>query len=150
MSQASLGFGAKLQRGDGATPEVFATIPEVTSDITIGIQGALEEVTNHDSLGRTKEYIGGVRDGMEITATANYIAADVTQALLWADSLSGAQGNWKLIEGAPDSVVLTARGSWAFKGIVLDVSVKEPLTKSKELDFKLKIVSTPVFTPGTP
>lgn len=147
MSNATLGYGTKLQRGDGSTPEVFATIPEVTSDIEVGASGSTVKVTNHDGTSGWEEYIGGLKDGVEIAATANYIAGDTTQALLFEDSDDGLQRNWKIIEPGPGDIA--TRAMWDFTAIVTDVSVKYPVDKQSEITFKVKITSKPVFTPGT-
>ena len=80
MSLATLGAGAQFMRGDGASPEVFTKIGEVTSISEVGETGNLVQVTNHDSPGTPPrhEYIGGILDGDEITFEANWID-DATQ-----------------------------------------------------------------------
>ena len=71
MTNAALGYGVKLKLGDGASPEVFAEIGEIT-DISDGDSAELKEVTNHQSAGSRREYIGGLIDGGEVTFTVNY------------------------------------------------------------------------------
>lgn len=71
MTNAALGYGAKLKLGDGASPEVFSVIGEIT-DLQDSDTAELKEVTNHQSSGSRREYIGGLIDGGEVTFTVNY------------------------------------------------------------------------------
>ncbi len=70
MTLATLGLGAKLQRGDDASPEVFTTIGEITNIPGVGEDAPDVDVTSHDSSRR--EYIAGIPDGSEITFQANW------------------------------------------------------------------------------
>lgn len=72
-TEARLGYGTKLLFGDGGSPEQFAEIGEVTEGPDDEDSVDLEEVTNHQSPGRRREYIGQLIDGGEITLTCNYI-----------------------------------------------------------------------------
>ena len=99
-SKAKVGAGIQLQRGDGVSPEVFTTIPEVTSLKFGGIKVDREEVTNQDSAVQNglifKEYISTLADGGEITATFNYLASDTVQEAL-RNSQDGKVHNFKIV-----------------------------------------------------
>lgn len=78
-SEAALGYGAKILMGDGATPvEAFAEIAELGDFEDSDTIGQIE-VTNHQSPGKRKEYIGDLIDGDEISFEANYIPNHPTQ-----------------------------------------------------------------------
>ena len=75
-------FGTLFQRGDGATPtEVFTTIANVTS---IGGPSRTREtidVTAHDSPDQWMEFVGGLKNGGEISLELNYDPTETSQAL---------------------------------------------------------------------
>lgn len=86
-TKARLGYGTVLKLGDGSSPETFADIGEITEGPDDGDSVDQIEVTNHQSPGRRKEYIGALIDGGEITLTVNYIPDDPTH-----DRSTGLQG----------------------------------------------------------
>lgn len=77
MTTAYLGYGAKVKMGDGASPEVFATIGNLR-DYEDSETAELVETTNHSSTGNRKEFISGLIEGDEITLPVNYDPADST------------------------------------------------------------------------
>jgi len=60
-----------LERGNGGAPEVFTRVCQVFSLSGIGVSNDLVEATTFCSAG-SKEYIGGLADGQEISVEANY------------------------------------------------------------------------------
>ena len=96
-TQAKLAKGIQLKRGDGASPEVFTTIPEMLEiPESPAITRDLVDVTNQDSPGTDKEYILGLGDGNEITAVCNYIDS-ATQEALRTDKENGTARNFQLL-----------------------------------------------------
>lgn len=96
---AKLGYGSLLKKGNGASPEVFNTIAEVTEVSGFGAERALIEVTNFDSANAFREYIAGMKDGVQFTARANFLPNNASQDFangLGADFESGAAKNFKL------------------------------------------------------
>ncbi len=84
MSQANIG-GWKAALGDGGTPtEAFTDIEEVISVTGFGAEKSLEQVTNFDSPEGEQEYIGGLRDGNEITIECNYVPGAAVQTAMVA------------------------------------------------------------------
>lgn len=69
---ARLGYGTKLYRGDGGTPETFELIAEIKEIGDFGAERELVEATNHDSPDFFREYILGLKDGSEFTVTVNW------------------------------------------------------------------------------
>lgn len=78
MSDARLGYGAKILMGDGASPtESFAEIGEV-GDFEIGETVGTVDVTNHGSPGSRREFISDLIDGDEVSFPVNYIPDNAT------------------------------------------------------------------------
>lgn len=82
MSQALTSFGVSLLRGVTPIAEITSLTPPSFNSETI-------DVTNHDSVGRMAEFIGGMRSSDDVKITCNYIANDPGQALLLADQADG-------------------------------------------------------------
>ncbi len=70
---AVLGMGSTLKMGDGGSPEVFTTIPEVLKFTTPDEQQDFVDVTNMDSSGNAREKIPGLVDNGKITVEANRV-----------------------------------------------------------------------------
>jgi predicted secreted protein len=66
------GFGAQLQRGDGGAPEVFTPIANVTNVGGPGLSRNTIDVTSHDSPDAWMEFVGGLKDGGEVSLDVNY------------------------------------------------------------------------------
>lgn len=79
MTNAKLGYGAKILMGDGATPtEVFTLLGEI-GDFDEGITADTLEVTNHSSPNGFKEYIASLKDHDEVQFEINYEHDSPTQ-----------------------------------------------------------------------
>lgn len=143
MSQAQLGFGTKLKVGDGASPEVFVTIPECGDiDAFDAITLDTQEVTNHDSPGNQKEYIAGLVDVDEISTTVNFIPGNTIHQQLREDAVGRVTRNWQLV--TPDGV-LTLEGP----GFITSWSGSAPVDDKLTRDLSVKPASawTPTITP---
>jgi predicted secreted protein len=82
MSQAKASFGVQLTRAGVAIAEITNLTPPNFKSTTI-------DVTNHDSVGRMAEFIGGMRSSDDVKVTGNLILADPGQAGLLADQADG-------------------------------------------------------------
>ena len=81
---------------DGASPQVFTTLPETFSISGLGKTNELIDVTNLDS-GNTREFIAGLADGEEITIEANYLPDDTEQVAARALVDNGTNRNVQVI-----------------------------------------------------
>jgi len=96
---AKLGYGSLLKKGNGASPEIFNTIAEIIEVSGFGAERALIEVTNFDSANSFREYIAGMKDGVQFTARANFLPNQASQDFstgLGGDFESGTAKNFKL------------------------------------------------------
>lgn len=76
---AKIGYGTLFQHGDQASPEVWTTIAEIFSIDGPSLTRNLPDASNMDSPGGFAEFIGGLKDGGEITLGMNFLPNNVTQ-----------------------------------------------------------------------
>lgn len=90
---ASIGYGAQFAIGNGATPEVFTKVAEVTSLTPPGFTRDAEEATHLESPDQYKEYIGSLFDTGDVSVTLNFVpsATDALYAAMHADA-----GNYQI------------------------------------------------------
>lgn len=81
MSTDAFFAGMTFKVGNGAATEIFTALEELTDLSGFGEMLELIEVTHFGS-GGSKEYIAGLADGKEITATCNHILDAVQQLYL--------------------------------------------------------------------
>lgn len=82
MSIAKIANGTLFKIGDGASPEIFTTIPECMKIAGPNIKFDLLDVTSHDSAGFFKEYIPGLADGDVVTTDINWRPSNTIHILL--------------------------------------------------------------------
>lgn len=63
---AKLGYGSILLRGDGGSPQTFTEVIGIRTPGEIGQARELKEITNLSSPDGSREYIGGMKDGVEL------------------------------------------------------------------------------------
>ena len=97
MSIAKIANGTLLKVGDGASPEVFTTIPEVSKLSGPSIKFDLLDVTTHDSVGYFREFIPGLADGENINATVNWRPANMVHKSLRVDSYARTLRAFKVV-----------------------------------------------------
>ena len=85
--------GWTFKYGDGASPEVFTALEEVTGISGLGEVAELIEVT-HFASGGSKEYISGNLDGSEFTVECNQVNTASSQQ----ESVRGDKGSTNNIQ----------------------------------------------------
>lgn len=141
-TQAVLGYGTLLQKGDVATATNFATIAEVRSIDGPKMTKDRKEVTHMLSPDGYREYIGGLKDGGEVTFTCNFVPSDATQ-----DAATG------LIADFTGNVKRYYRITWpttpaytsTFQAEVVDVGFKTPVDDAITMDITLKLSAAPTW-----
>jgi len=135
-------YGSQLQLGDGASPEVFSAIAEITELSGPKMERDAIEVTNHQSADGYKEFIAGMRDGGEVTIKANWLPNNATQdettGLNSKFNLNTTQ-NWKII--LPSSIATIS-----FAGFLTAFEPDTPLTEQGVLDCTIKVTGKPTIT----
>ena len=151
-SDARTGYGALLQKGDGATPENFISILGVKSMSGPSISRDVQDVTSMTSGDGWREFIGGLNDGGEVSFEANWLPRDPTQSQeqdtggdtgfmgeFDKDSCAS-RGNWRILVPAcpgEDEVSLT------FAGIVTGQNIEIPMDDVMSFQGTIKVSGRP-------
>lgn len=136
-------FGTLFQRGNGATPtEVFTTVANVTS--ISGPERTREtiDVTAHDSPGGWMEFIGGLKDGGEISLDINYDPAELTHDL--DDDFDDVlPRNYRIVilPGTEDE------HTWSVKAIMTNLGDEFPYDDKMARTMTLKVSGKPELAP---
>lgn len=140
-TKAFMAQGLMLQLGDGAGPEVFTTIAEITKVQGTGAKADILDATNMDSLGAYREKIAGLLDAGEINFDANFIPSDVTQQNVQAAFDARQTSNWKV-------VLPGTRGTFTFAAFMGGLDFDTTFDKLATISAKLVISGPRTFTPG--
>lgn len=133
-------FGIALKRGDGVTPtEAFTAIASVTNVSGPEIERETYDVTAHDSVDGWREFIGGLKDGGEVSITVNYDPR--VHDDLVADFEDTAPRNYKMV--FPDSL-----GEWALKLILKGFKQEAPVDDKLSAELTFKVSGKPAITAG--
>lgn len=127
-TQADIGYGAKFGIGDGADPEVFSDVAEVTSINGFGFTRAEQDATHLQSPDGFEEYIAGMKSGRPVTITMNYVPTD-NDVIVTA--FEAKKGNYQIT--APNGVMMR------FAGFVTEYDTGEMNTE--------KMTATATFRP---
>lgn len=130
-SQALHSQTVALKRGNGATPEVFTLIGEIT-DIT-GPGGAASEIDVTHLQSTAKEIVLGLPDEGEVQLKLNMVPSDAQQTGLRNDRAAGTLRNFKLV--LSDVGLTTA----SFAAYVKTYSVAAGVDKKIELSLTLRV-----------
>lgn len=139
QSQGSIGFGTLFQIGDGASPEVFTTIGEVFSEITVGATKPLVDVTHHESPNTFREFIVGVAEGDEITVQANWVDNELGQSKVRAGFDAGQMINFIVRSPSSEEYVY-------FPGIVTHHDVTRPLDDKQVFNTTIKVAGNLLYS----
>lgn len=93
---AVLTQGTVFARGDGGSPEVFITVPNITS--IAGPDASKNEIETTDLASTAKEYKGGLADFGRLTLEMQIVPGNAVHDLMYADfaDTSSPVRNWKL------------------------------------------------------
>lgn len=124
MSQALSSFGVRLKRGAAYIAEIISVTPPSWKSEVI-------DVTNHDSVGRMAEFIGGMRSSDDVKVTGNLILTDAGQAGLIADQADA------LVHPYTIEFPTAWGASFDFSAVVLSFKVSDFLTKGDAVGFEV-------------
>lgn len=131
-------FGTELQRGDGATTEVFAPIANVTSIKGPEISRDTIDVTAHNSDDAWMEFVGGLKDAGEVSLDVNYDPA-LHDALV-ADFEDVEPRNYKLVFPVTPAV------TWAFPAILTGFAGEAPYDDKLAASLTFKVSGKPTIS----
>lgn len=132
------GFGTKLKRGDGETPEVFTEIADITNLSGPGLSRETLDVTSHGSPDGWMEFLGGLKDPGEVSADINY--QPTLHDLLVADFDDKAPRNYQIV--FPDEDATT----WAFPAILTGFEPEAPYDDKAAASLTFKVSGKPTIS----
>jgi predicted secreted protein len=124
------------------SPETFTQLAEVQTIQRSGSKSDLVDVTNMQSTGGYREKLATLRDGGEVSFTANYIPDDTTQISLQTLFDDATLRNWEI-------VLPQGKGQWNFAAYVSSNDYDLPFDKEGKISAKLTITGKPTFVPGS-
>jgi hypothetical protein len=140
-TNATIGHGTLWKRGNGASPtEIFTTVAEVTALSGPGMTRDIIDATHMESPERYREYIGGMRDGGEITVTLNLVAKGTAFANALTDFGANAPVNYEM--------TWTDGSKFAVSAFLSSRSQEIALDDKQSLELTYKVTGKPVFTAG--
>jgi predicted secreted protein len=132
------GFGTKLKRGDGETPEVFTEIADVTSLSPPALSRETLDVTSHGSPNGWMEFLGGLKDPGEVSADINY--QPVFHDILVDDFDDTEPRNYQIV--FPDADATT----WAFGAILTGFEPDAPYDDKLAASLTFKVTGKPTIS----
>lgn len=132
MSSSALDSqGMVIQRSNGASPEVYTAIPEVSEMSGPGGQAAEIDVTDLSS--SAKEFRMGLQDEGQVSLSLNWIPANTVHAGLRTDRSNQTLRNFKIL--FTDSPQTT----WSFAAFVLGLEISNSVDDVVKATVTLRI-----------
>lgn len=133
-------FGTELRRGNDAGT-VFTAIANVTSVSGPGLSRETIDVTAHDSPEQWMEFLGGLKDGGEVSLDINYNPGEPTHAFLQDDFDDTAPRAYRLV--FPDDDQTT----WSINGILTGYEPEAPYDDKLAASLTIKVSGKPTLAP---
>jgi predicted secreted protein len=134
--------GTQLKR-DSNGAGVFVTIASVEDLSGPSRSRNMIDVSAHDSPDNYREFVKGMKDGGEVTATINYQPGETTHQALDADFEEDELRDYQLVLLPGDSDEHT----WEFTAGISDISDEFPLDDKMAREVTFKISGKPTLTP---
>lgn len=136
------GFGVTLERSNMTGSPVFAAIGNIVNVGGPEIERETYDVTAHDSTGGWREFIGGLKDGGEVSVELNY-DPDIHDVLVGDfDDISARDYRltWPTVEGQ-------ATGArWAFTAFMTGFAPEGPSDDKLACEITFKVTGKPTLT----
>ena len=135
-TQARIGHSTLFKIGNGATPEVFTTVAEVTSITPPGMTRDAIDATHSESPDGWREFIGGLKDGGEVEIAMNYVPGSATTILMMQE-IAAAVGN--------KQIVFPAGEIFSFAALCTNISPETPVDGKMEASVTYKVTGRPTL-----
>lgn len=141
-TNAKTGFGTKVYRGDGATPEVFVAIAEI-GDVT-GPEKRLqtEDATHMESPDGYVEKIPTIREAGDVSFDMHLIEGNTTQSPLFEDLDNGTERNFRLVFPSGTTRI-------SFAAFVTSIGPSFPVKGKMVRSVTLSVTGKPVEEPNS-
>lgn len=137
MTDAAIGHGATLAKGDGEDPEVFTKLAEVVSITPPSMSRDTVDATHLESTDRWREYIAGLRDAGEVAAELNFIAGGAAETALFASFNSDDAENWE--------ITFPNEEAWIFSAILTSIETEVTVDGKMTASVGFKLTGKPDF-----
>ena len=141
-TNAVLGQGTLLQRGDGASPENFTTVAEMLSIDGPNLASDPVDVSHQQGVNRYRDFIQGLRQAGEVNFECNYIPSNATQNAstgVIADFQNATTRNWRM------RFPVTPAVDYVFSAFVRSISVQAPVDSQLKLNVTLQLSGAPTL-----
>jgi len=138
-ADADIGHGFQFERGDGATPEVFATVGEIMDPALPKLERDAREVTHAQSPEGWREYIRGLLNAAEFSLTLNYNPGNTAMPLLMGDLTATNQVPVNYKGTLPDGT------TWDFAALVTGIGPSIPVDDKMEVEVTFQPTGKPVI-----
>ncbi len=143
MASAALSaFGTLLKIGNGASPEVFATVAELRTISGPKLTADTIDVTTHNTPTPFRRYIAGLLDGGEVTFDINFIPTETTHSYstgLLGDMVNRVRRNFKIVW--PD----LAQTTWLLPTVITGFETSSDPADVLQASVTLKVAGPPTF-----
>ncbi|MCK4302830.1 MAG: hypothetical protein KAY24_01175 [Candidatus Eisenbacteria sp.] len=137
-TNASLGFGTVIQRGDIATPTNFAALAEMKDISGPNIEVDSQEATHQQSPDDHKEFIPGLVDGGEVSVECQVVEDGTERGNIIADLQARLTRYWR--------IVFPSGGYWTFKAFLTGFQAANPVQDIMTDSLSWKITGKPTWT----
>lgn len=139
-TSARIGYGTLFASGNGASPEIFTTLGEVTAITPPGWARDTVDATHEQSPGAHREFIAGLADAGEVSMDINFVPGGAATAALEAEkALTGSSAAINRRITFPDGSYMT------FVGILTAVEPDAPIDDKMSASVTLKVSGVPTF-----
>ena len=133
MTDVKIGYGVAFARGDGASPEVFTALAEITNITPPQLSRDTVDATHQGSPDGYREFIGGLRDSGEVSLEMNWIAGSTTDTTLLTDFDSDDPVNYRITFNDADTTTAT------FAGFVTGYTPNSPMEDKQSASVTIKV-----------
>lgn len=131
--------GTAFQVEDTVTPGTFTSVANVTNITPPGIERETLDVTAHDSEEGWQEFLGGLKNGGEVTIELNY---DPTKHDVLVGHMDGSDPlNYKVL--FPGTL-----GEWSFGAVMTGFAPEAPYDDKLSAEVTFQVSGKPTLTTG--
>jgi predicted secreted protein len=139
-TNARIGYGTLFASGNGASPEVFTDLAEVTNITPPGWARDTVDATHQQSPGAHREFIAALADAGELSIDINYVPGGAAVASLEAEkALTGSSAAKNRRITFPDGSYMT------FVGILTAFEPDAPIDDKMAASLTFKVSGVPTF-----
>ena len=138
-TQARIGHGTLFQIGNEASPMVYVSLAEVTSITPPGMARDSVDASHEESPGAWREFIGGMKDGGEVSVEMNFIPGSLSTTRIIDTFSSDEALSCKII--FPDAAATT----WTFQAICTGFEPETPMDDKMSASATFKVTGQPTF-----